>query len=89
MTLTKTALDTFFVRMHAVLKDRLRTDAEALDAVRGDESHEPVGHAVAVVRPGNTAEVCHIAQEAAALGVPLVPGVGGQARPGGASPMTK
>ena len=86
MNATKTALDTFLRRMHAALKDRLRTDAEALERVSTDASHEPAGRAAGLLLPQTTAEVSLIAREAAELGVPLVPRGAGTGKSGACIP---
>ncbi len=86
MTASKTAVDTFLCRMNATLKERLRTDADALERVGMDASHEPPGRAVAVLLPHTTAEVSLIAREAAELGVPLVPRGAGTGKSGACIP---
>jgi len=69
------------------LKERLRTDAEALAKVAVDESGLPPGRAGAVVFPKNTAEVARIAAEASALGIAVVPRGAGTGKSGAAMPQ--
>lgn len=76
-------LDTLLSRLANRMKDRVSTDVEALAKVACDESGLPPGIPGAVAWPQSTDEVVLIAKEAAALGVPLIPGVPEPARPAG------
>lgn len=80
------ALDRFLTRLHQPLGERLRTDAEALAQVAGDESGLPSGNPAAVLWPLNKNEVVEVARAASELGVALVPRGGGTGKAGACIP---
>jgi len=79
------SVDTLLSRL-SDLGDRVRTDEEALAAVSTDESGLPAGEPAAAISPSSAAEVARVAQEAAELGVPLVPRGAGTGKAGGCIP---
>lgn len=81
------SVDTLLQRL-APWGDRVRTDPAALQAVAQDASHEPPGDAAAVLFPQTTAEVSQAAQNAHALGVPLVPRGAGTGKAGACIPQS-
>ncbi|MBC7792120.1 MAG: FAD-binding protein [Clostridia bacterium] len=79
-------LDRFLTRVKS-LGDRIRTDADAIEAASGDESGLPDGIAGAVLKPVSVEEVSLIAREAAALAVPLIGRGGGTGKAGAGIPL--
>ncbi|MEE8409877.1 MAG: FAD-linked oxidase C-terminal domain-containing protein [Myxococcota bacterium] len=82
------SLETFLARLGPAFGDRLRTDAEALSLVAGDESDLPPGSPAAALWPESSDEVVLIAREAGDLGVPLVPRGAGTGKAGGCIPAS-
>jgi glycolate oxidase len=86
MATRSVAIDTLLTRLAPVLGERLRTDAEALAKVGGDESGLPAGTAAAAAWPVSRDEVVALAREAFLLGVPLVPRGAGTGKAGACIP---
>ncbi|MYN66532.1 MAG: FAD-binding oxidoreductase, partial [Acidobacteria bacterium] len=71
----------------AVGAQHTRTDEDVLAPLLVDERRRYHGHALAVVRPADTAEVATVVRLCAAAGVAVVPQGGNTGLCGGATPL--